>query len=49
MTWEEYKTICRILEKEIETQWVSMNYQRQFISVGGVLRIKDELKKMVKE
>lgn len=49
MTWEEYKTICRILEKEIETLWVSMNYQRQFISVGGVLRIKDKLKKMVKE
>lgn len=49
MTRDEYKAICHLLEKEIETQWISVNYQRQFISVGGVLRIKDELKKMIKE
>ena len=49
MTNQEYKKICDFIDKQIITEWISTNYQMQFVKLGGITRIKEELKKLVKE
>ena len=49
MTKEEYEKICRFIDEEVKTDWVSTNYQRHYINLGGVARIKDRIKQLVKE
>ena len=47
MTEQEYREICEIIESEIVTEWVSMNCQKRIIRLGGVERIKENIKKLV--
>lgn len=49
MTQKEYEKVCAIISKHIKTQWISTNYQKQFIDIHGVTLIKEELKQLVKE
>lgn len=49
MTYKEYKIIERIIDEEIESNWVSINYQQKHITMGGVTRIKERIRELVED
>lgn len=49
MTKKEYELICEIIDKQIKTEWISANYQKQSIPMHGVTIIKAEIEKLVKK
>lgn len=47
MTEQEYREICEIINSELKTEFVSIFNQRRIITVGGVEKIQEKLKKLV--
>ena len=46
---EKYESICDFLDQQVITDWISMNYQKQFIDLGGLARIKEKLMEIVQK
>jgi len=49
MTQEEYEKVCKIIKDQQRLYFFYYGYQKQIIDDQGVLKIEEELKKLVKE
>lgn len=48
MTKEEYQKICKLIDEQIKTEWITPHYQKQSIDMHGITVLKEEIKKLIK-
>lgn len=46
---DDYEKICNIITRNLETRWISANYQVRCLTTGGITRVKEEIKAMVED
>ena len=44
---EQYEDLCDYMDEQIDSQYISANYIKQSINLGGLARIKDRLRKLL--
>ena len=49
LTKNESECLKDFIREQITTDWVSMNYQKQYINLGGVARIEDKIDELTKK